>query len=126
MSDYYHGISVGTERHGDDIYFCLKPTGKLTHKDYEVIIPMIERAIDTIDNPNIHAFIDGTEFVGWEPRALWDDFKFGLKHGSEFKKIAIFGHKDWQKVAASIGNWFVSGEVKFFEDKNAALQWLKV
>ena len=61
---------------------------------------------------------------GWELRAAWDDFKLGLKQGSEFDKIAIFGNRQWQEYAAKIGSWFISGEVKYFEDSNKALAWL--
>ena len=54
-----------------------------------------------------------------------DLFKLGLKHGSEFEKIAIYGNKGWQEMAAKIGSWFVSGEMKYFESLDEALAWLK-
>ena len=61
---------------------------------------------------------------GWELRAAWDDFKIGLKHGNEFKRIAIYGNKNWQEITAKIGSWFISGEVKYFDDEGDALAWL--
>jgi hypothetical protein len=86
---------------------------------------MIESALDTVKEPKVKALIDGTELEGWELRAAWDDFKLGLKHGNEFEKIAIYGNKGWQEIAAKIGSWFMSGEVKYFETYNDALDWLK-
>ncbi|AOE50380.1 SpoIIAA family protein [Kangiella sediminilitoris] len=119
-----HGLRVGLERHGNNIFLTLKATGKLTHQDYQTMLPMLESALQSVENPEIDALIDGTELEGWEPRAAWDDLKLGLKHGSKFRKIAIYGNKDWQETFAKVGDWFTSGEVKFFEDIKRALSWL--
>jgi len=120
-----HGLSIGIERVGNDFFLSLKAIGTLTHKDYEKINPMIDSALASISDPKVKVFIDGSELEGWELRAAWDDFKLGLKHGSEFDKIAIFGNKQWQEYAAKIGSWFISGEVKYFEDSDEALTWLQ-
>ena len=119
-----HGISIGIERTGDKFFLSLKVTGKLTHKDYEIITPLIDSALASVKEPKVIAFIDVLELEGWELRAAWDDFKIGLKHGSEFEKIAIYGNKAWQEVSAKIGTWFVSGEVKYFKNDDDALTWL--
>lgn len=60
-----------------------------------------------------------------KPGPAWDDFKLGLKHNNHFRKIAIYGNKGWQKMAARVGGWFISGEVKFFEDPEQAIAWLQ-
>ena len=125
MSITRHGFSIGIERIGNEFFLSLKATGKLTHADYEKINPMIDSALEAVNDPKVKVFIDGSELEGWELRAAWDDFKLGLKHGSEFDKIAIFGNKQWQEYAAKIGSWFISGEVKFFVDSNEALEWLQ-
>ena len=119
-----HGLSIGIERIDNRFFLTLKATGKLTHEDYEKITPMIDAALEGVNDPEVRVWIDGTELEGWEPRAAWDDFKLGLKHGREFNKIAIFGNKGWQKLASKIGAWFVSGEVRYFEDADEALNWL--
>jgi hypothetical protein len=84
----------------------------------------LESAIEGIKHPEIKALIDATELQGWEMRAAWDDLKLGLRHGREFKKIALLGNKEWQKYASKVGSWFISGEIKYFEDASAALGWL--
>ena len=119
-----HGLSIGIDRVENQFFLTLKAQGKLTHEDYETITPMIDSALAEVKDPNIKALIDGTELEGWEPRAAWDDFRLGLKHGSEFEKIAIYGNKDWQKIAAKIGSWFTSGEVKYFKNYEEAVAWL--
>ncbi|MFK5927165.1 MAG: STAS/SEC14 domain-containing protein [Desulfuromusa sp.] len=119
-----HGLSIGIERTGDNFFLSIKAQGKLTHRDYKQMTPMIDSALAEVKDPKVKMFIDGTALEGWEARAAWDDFKIGLKHGNEFEKIAIYGNKKWQEVSAKIGRWFLSGEVKYFENENEALTWL--
>ncbi len=120
-----HGLSIGIERIGKEIFLFLKAIGKLTHEDYEMITPMIDSALAEVKHPQVKVLIDGLELEGWEPRAAWDDFKLGLMHGNEFEKIAIYGDKKWQERLAKIGSWFISGEVKFFENYDEAVSWLQ-
>ena len=124
MKTKSHGLSIGIERVDDDFFLTIKVLGKLTHADYEVITPMIDSALESVTDPKVKALIDATNLEGWELRAAWDDFKIGLKHGSEFKKVAIVGNKNWQEVAAKVGSWFISGEAKYFEDVEPAVEWL--
>jgi len=119
-----HGLRVGIERHQQHFFLSLKAIGTLTHHDYETITPMIDSALNGVKDPEVDVLIDGTELEGWELRAAWDDFKLGLKHGNKFRRIAIFGDKDWQEKIAKIANWFISGEVKYFDGIEPALSWL--
>lgn len=125
MSLDKHGLTIGIVRYNDDFYLSLKVVGKLTHEDYKKINPMIDSTLESVKDPKVKVFIDGSEFDGWELRAAWDDFKLGLKHGNEFDKIAFLGNKDWQKHMTKIAAWFLSGEMKYFENENKAIEWLK-
>ena len=120
-----HGLSIGLERVDNEFFLSLKAVGKLTHADYDIINPMIESALSEVKEPKVNVLIDGTELEGWELRAAWDDLKLGLKHNNEFDKIALYGNKNWQEMAAKIGSWFVSGEMKYFENFADAMKWLK-
>jgi hypothetical protein len=124
MSIQRHGITIGSERIDSDFFLTLKLSGKLSHEDYEKITPMLDSALIEVKQPHIRALIDLTELEGWEVRAAWDDFKLGVKHGTQFVKIAIYGNKNWQEMAAKIGSWFVSGDAKYFDNEAAALDWL--
>ncbi|AWL11765.1 hypothetical protein HMF8227_01287 [Saliniradius amylolyticus] len=124
MSIERHGLSVGIERVGEDFFLTLKAVGKLTHEDYKQITPLLESALDGLEEPRGLVFVDATHMEGWELRAAWDDFKLGMAHGKKFKKVAIWGNKNWQEMAAKIGGWFVSGDVKFFTYHDDALNWL--
>jgi hypothetical protein len=124
MNIVRHGLSIGIEKTGSKFFLSLKATGKLTHEDYEIITPMIDSALEGVKKPVVDVFIDGSELEGWELRAAWDDMKLGLKHGSDFNRIAIYGNKKWQEYASKLGSWFISGEIKYFESADEALTWL--
>ncbi len=120
-----HGISIGIERVDDRFFLTLKAVGTLTHEDYTIITPMLDNALKGVKEPKIRAYIDASELEGWQLRAMWDDFKLGLKHNNEFEKVAVYGNKTWQEYASKIGNWFIAGEMQFFDDSSQAIEWLK-
>lgn len=119
------GFTVGIESAGDEFFVTMKAIGRLTHADYQMLNPLIDSALKGIDHPKLDVFLDASELEGWEPRAAWDDLRFGLRHGSEFRRIALLGHKKWQELASRVSNWFISGEVKYFEDADEAMAWLR-
>ena len=125
MSIVRHGISIGIERVESEFFMTIAAIGKLTHEDYELITPMIDSALEGIKHPEIKVFVDLTRLEGWELRAAWDDFKIGLKHGNKFTRIAVLGNQAWLEWASKVGSWFMSGDVKHFEDEEAALEWLQ-
>lgn len=125
MNTETHGLSIGIERVGSSFFLSLKAIGKLTHEDYKTITPMLDSALDAVKDPHVKVLVDGTQMEGWEPRAAWDDFKLGLKHGNKFDKIAIYGNKQWQERTTKIAGWFMPGEAKFFDNVNDALAWLQ-
>jgi len=119
-----HGITLGIERIGGESLLVIKATGKLTHKDYQVIEPILDSTINELDQKRFKLLVDITEFSGWELRAAWDDFQLGAKVGFKLEKVAIYGDKNWQNLAAKVGSWFVSGQMSSFGDYNSAVDWL--
>ncbi len=124
MSIKRHGLSIGIDRIGNRFFLSMKAVGTLTLEDYQRIVPMIEAALERVEEPHIKALVDASELDGWELRAAWDDLKLGLRHGREFDRIAIYGHGRWQELAAKVSSWFVSGEVRFFTDYEEAIRWI--
>lgn len=120
-----HGIYIGIERYGDDFFVTAKVVGKLTHQDYEMMVPVLESALEGVQDPDIYILVDVTEFDGWDLQAAWDDLKLGVKHVRHFEKVAIVGKTTLQDVIARLANWFTPAEVRFFVDKGDAVAWLK-
>ncbi|WP_373943511.1 STAS/SEC14 domain-containing protein [Vibrio chagasii] len=124
MSVERHGISVGIERVSGETIIVFKAKGKLTHDDYQAMIPILKTTIKEIDSSALKMMVDISTLTGWELRAALDDFKLGLELNSKIDKIAICGDKSWQELASKVGSWFVSGEIKSFEDHDSAIEWL--
>jgi len=128
MTIVRHGLSIGIERVDSAFFMSFKAVGKLTHRDYETIIPMIDAALAGVEGAHVKVLVDATELKGWELRAAWDDLKLGLKHGTEFERIAMVSDNRWLEAAAKVGAWFVAGEFKAFTAKEGgfdeALEWL--
>jgi len=125
MKTERHGLSIGIDRVNDDVFLSLKAIGKLRHEDYELINPLIDSALEGVRHPHVNVFFDASELDGWELRAAWDDFRLGLKHGNEFARIALLGNKRWLELGSKVAGWFTSGEVRYFEDAEQAMQWLQ-
>jgi hypothetical protein len=120
-----HGITVGMERFEDEFILTFKVSGKLTHKDYEKITPLIDLSLEGVRTPKINVLADIEELEGWEVQAAWDDFKIGLRYGSSFNKIAIYGKQSWLDYGIKVSSWFINGEIKQFDNINDAIVWIR-
>ena len=117
-------MAIDIQPNGTLLDVTLKATGTLTHNDYTIMVPMLQRAIEAMPTMKINMLLDATEFTGWEAQAAWDDFQFGLEYKDKFLKIAIVGTKQWQEYISKMGDWFIHGEVKFFYDLEEAKSWI--
>jgi len=103
----------------------VKLSGKLHDEDYRQFVPAMEALLTT--EGKIRLFVEFQDFHGWDMHAAWDDFKFGVKHYSDFERIAMVGDRRWEKWMASFCKPFTRAKVKFFESSQveAAWQWLR-
>ena len=119
-----HGISVAMNRTEDALFIELDMKGKLTHEDYEIFVPILERALKEAAGKKVNMLVDMTEFKGWKMRAAWDDMVFGLKHRGDFDKLAVVGKKKWEEVAIKMMQPLVKDKIKFFKNRSKAIKWL--
>ena len=119
-----HGMTIGIERFNDEFILTFKVSGKLTHKDYEKITPLIDLSLEGVRDPKINVLADIEELEGWEVEAAWDDFKIGLRYGLSFNKIAIYGKQSWLDYGIKISSWFINGEIRQFDNINDAIAWI--
>ena len=120
-----HGIGVLSRKYKDKIFIEIVAIGKLTHNDYQIFIPIVEKALKEAKKLEVNLLVDMTAFKGWaELKAIIDDAKFGIKHLNDFNKIALVGNKKWEEVATKIWAKLTKSKVKFFKDREKALKWL--
>ena len=124
QSSVSHGISVGVERVHSEFILHLKAAGLLGHADYEIISPVIDCALQCMAHPGVKVFFDATDFEGWQPGSAWEDLSLGLVPRNQFSRIAILGRCNWHKVTSCIATWFMSGEARYFETRQQAMEWL--
>jgi universal stress protein A len=99
----------------------VKATGLLTDDDYNVFVPKLEELIR--EQGPISVMVEFENFKGWEPKALWADFKLGLEHPDDFRKMAIVGEKAWHHLFAVMVKPFTSGEVRYFGHDQIQEAW---
>lgn len=105
----------------------VEASAKLTTKDYEeVFIPELDRLIGEFGKIRVVFYLDES-FEGWELGAMWDDAKFGLKHKSDFERIAMVGGPKWVAWFSNLGSHFMPGAMKSFEASELAeaIAWAK-
>jgi len=119
-----HGISIAIKRSKERVFIEISMIGKLKHKDYQLFVPMIDKALKNAKGLEVDLLVDMREFKGWELLAAWDDMKFGLKHRNAFDKMAIVGNKKWEEVSVDMMSHLMKGKSKFFKEREKALSWL--
>ncbi len=103
----------------------VKLSGKLHDEDYRRFVPKIETILTA--EGKVRLFVQFEEFQGWDMHAAWDDFKFALKHYSDFERIVMVGDRRWEKWLASVCKPFTKAKVKYFDrsEADAAWTWLR-
>ena len=103
----------------------LKLCGKLHDEDYRQFVPKWETILTA--QGKVRLFVQFEDFHGWDLHAAWDDLKFGLKHYSDFERIAMVGDRKWEKWTANICKPFTKAKVKYFDkfEVDAAWKWLE-
>jgi len=118
------GVGITIKAEGDREFVEIVLSGKLHHRDYQVMIPVIERAIEAAAGKELDLLVDMRNFEGWSFEAALDDMKFGLKIKDAFDKMAVVGDKKWEEISVKLFDHLSRGEIRFFEEYYAALDWL--
>ena len=119
-----HGIGISIKRTKKRLFIEIVMLGKLTHEDYTIFVPMIDKALKEVKGLEVDLLVDMRAFRGWELVAGWDDLKFGVTHRNTFDKMAIIGNKKWEKLSVKMMKHLMKGKSKFFKERKKALLWL--
>lgn len=101
-----------------------KLSGKLHDDDYKTFVPIVEAAVAS--EGKVRLFVQFEDFHGWDMHAMWDDFKFGLKHNRDIERVAMVGDKKWEKWMSVICKPFTKAKVRYFDvsEIDAAKTWI--
>jgi len=105
----------------------IRVTGTLSDADYrEVLIPRLEAIFAEHGKLDLLVHFD-EGFKGWDLKAAWDDAAFGLKHRTDFGKLAVVGAPNWVDWCIKLSGFLWKGEIRVFpaEELAAAWRWLK-
>lgn len=102
-----------------------KLTGKLHDEDYKSFIPTVESFLAAEGKARL--FVQMEDFHGADLHAVWDDIKFGLKHYSDFDRIAMVGDRNWEKWMVQMSRPFTKAAVRYFDvsQVDGAWAWLR-
>jgi flavodoxin len=99
-------------------------TGKLVKADYEVFVPEVERLIK--QHGKICMLVGMHDFHGWTAGAMWEDFKFDMKHFTDIGRLALVGETKWEKGMATFCKPFTTAKIRYFDQSaiSEAREWL--
>ncbi len=106
----------------------LKIKGCLTHKEYQAIVPLLEKRIKKYGK--IRILLDIQHFKGWHLKAAFDDLLFAFRNRQCVERVAIVCAEEADSVVTLIDQPFARGargKCKYFieKDLDRAWAWLK-
>ena len=89
-------------------------SGEVSDDDYEnILIPAMEAKFEEHDKIcALYNFSPDYESFDWD--AMWDDTKVGMKHLTDFEKIAVVSDQNWVRRSIKAFAWLMPGEVKLY------------
>jgi hypothetical protein len=100
------------EKHGGKVLEA-QVSGKLTHDDYQHLVPAFERLVQ--QHGNVRLLFEMVDFHGWDVGALWDDLKFDLKHFADIERLAMVGDKKWEQGMSTFCRRFTAATIRYFD-----------
>jgi hypothetical protein len=102
-----------------------KVSGKIDADDMDKLLPVLKSTIEKFEKVSWYYEMEGLQ--GWTPKGFWQDITFVAQHTNSFKKIAMVGEKDWEKMMTDMMKPFTPAEIKFFEttQKEEAKKWIR-
>ncbi len=100
---------------------AFKAVGKLTHDDYQKLLPTLEKII--AEEGRVSLLLELENFHGWNMEAARDDYQFASHHRHSFERIAIVGDRRWEKWLTRLASPFIDGQVRYFTHDQLPQAW---
>ncbi len=118
-------IEIKNEKDKKLLHFIC--SGKVTHEDYQkVVIPIVEKKIR--ESGPLRAFCDLRDMKSIQLRAIWDDYKLGIRHLRDFDCLVTVGNQWWMGPLMKVSQPFFKIKLKHFKSHqyDEAWEWVKV
>lgn len=105
---------------------AIRASGEVSRHDYDsVLTPKVEAAFATHDKVRVYYEVS-SDFIGFEPGAMWADFTMGMSHIAGWDRIAVVTDVAWLRHAADFFRFMMPAEVKVFTlaEAEAAKAWV--
>ena len=95
-------------------------TGRVTRGDYEnVLVPAVLDKLHSHDKVRLY-YETGEDFAGFDPGAMWEDFKVGVEHLTRWEKVAVVTDIDWIRKAVQFFAFLMPATTRLFSCTEAA------
>jgi hypothetical protein len=104
----------------------IEASGKVTAEDYQaVLVPALEDKLRKIHKVRF-LYVLGKGFDGYTGAAAWEDAKVGLKHLTQFERIAVVTDVDWIRNSVKVFGFAMPAEVRVYKysDLKEARLWV--
>lgn len=101
-------------------------TGLVTKDDYvRVLVPAVANKLHAHDKVRLYYEV-GADFVGFEPGAMWEDFKVGVEHLTRWDRVAVVTDVDWIGKAVRFFSFLMPATTRLFSRAEAtqARSWI--
>lgn len=100
--------------------------GQVSADDYErILVPDVEAAFALNRKLRI-MYVTAEDFTGFDPGAVWDDARLGMRHFSGWERIALVTDVAWLRTTATAFSFAVPAVFELFDSTQfeEAKAWL--
>ncbi|MHB1059259.1 MAG: SpoIIAA family protein [Rhodanobacter sp.] len=100
--------------------------GQVTAADYEsIIVPDVEAAF-ALNRKLRLLYVTADDFTGFDPGAMWDDAKLGMRHFSGWDRVALVTDVAWLRGTATAFGFAVPAQFRLFHgaEIEEAMRWI--
>jgi len=94
--------------------------GRVTKADYDaVLVPAVINALKSHDKVRLY-YETAAKFAGFDPGAIWEDFKIGMEHVSRWERVAVVTDIEWIKQTMRFFSFLIPGATRSFPSSQTA------
>jgi hypothetical protein len=94
--------------------------GHVTKGGYDaVVVPAVINVLKKQDKIRLY-YETAADFAGYDPGAIWEDFKVGMEHLTRWERVAVVTDVEWIKQTMRFFSFLMPGAMRVFPTSEAA------